>query len=165
MNMNQVDLKGRIAVITGGARGIGYAIAERVLRSGGSVSLWDLDAARLEQARTSLVAVDRVLTVTTELTSDERVRSALSAALERFGRIDILINNADITGGNAPVWELDPAVWRQVIEVNLTAPFLTCRAVVPHMLSQNYGRIVNPGVCGNVPASEDAMTIRRGVRI
>jgi len=141
--MNQLNLNKRLAVITGGARGIGYAVAERVLRSGGSVALWDLDAVKLDEARAKLSAMGAVLTVTVELTSDDDIRSATKTTLERFGKIDILINNAGITGGNAPTWELDPKVWRRVMDVNLIAPFLTCHALVPEMLKRGYGRIVN----------------------
>ena len=152
--MNQIDLKGRVAVITGGAQGIGYATAERMLRSGASVLLWDRDAALLAQARQSLAAQacapgsataghGRVDTALLELTDAAAVGAAAAAAVAAHGRIDILVNNAGITGGNAPTWELDPDVWRSVIEVNLIAPYLTCRAVVPQMLKQGYGRIVN----------------------
>ena len=144
--MNQIDLQGRVAIVTGGARGIGYAIAERLLASGATVLLWDIDASRLAQAAASLAAAatpERVGTACVELTDDAAVRDAAAAAVRQHGRIDILVNNAGITGGNAPTWELEPAVWRQVIEVNLIAPYLTCRAIVPQMLAQGYGRIVN----------------------
>lgn len=155
--MNQFDLKDRVAIVTGGARGIGYAVAERVLRSGGAVSIWDVDAARLEQASTALSALGEVARANVELTDDDAVHSAMQGVLDRFGKVDILVNNAGITGGNRPTWELDPQVWRRVVDVNLTAPFLMCRAVVPHMLGRGYGRIVNvasvAGKEGNPSAS------------
>ena len=141
--MNQLDLNGRVAVVTGGARGIGYAVAERILRSGGTVSLWDRDQRRLEKTRAELSAFGAVDIRDVELTDDAAVQAALRETLAHSGKIDILVNNAGITGGNAPTWELEPAIWRQVIEVNLIAPFLLCRAVVPHMLAHKYGRIVN----------------------
>ncbi|MFT4046330.1 MAG: SDR family NAD(P)-dependent oxidoreductase [Solimonas sp.] len=141
--MNRIDLEGRIAVITGGARGIGYATAERMLASGASVALWDIDHERLEQARTSLAQPDRVAINTVELTDDGDVQRAAQATLQRFGKIDILVNNAGITGGNGPTWKLDPAVWRRVLDVNLMGPVLTVRAIVPAMLKASYGRIVN----------------------
>ncbi len=137
--MNQVDLKGRTAVITGGAQGIGYAIAERFLQSGASLLLWDIDATKLAAAIKSLSALGSVSGQLVELTDDGAVQAAAAAA----PRIDILVNNAGITGGNAPTWELDPAIWRRVIEVNLIAPYLTCRAVAPKMVAQGFGRIVN----------------------
>ena len=144
--MNQIDLKGRVAVITGGAQGIGYACAERMRRSGASVELWDRDAALLAKAQAALTALDlpgRADTAVVELTDQAAVAAATAGAVRAHGRIDILVNNAGITGGNAPTWELEPAVWRSVIEVNLIAPYLTCHAVVPQMLGQGYGRIVN----------------------
>ncbi|MDP3824899.1 MAG: SDR family NAD(P)-dependent oxidoreductase [Burkholderiales bacterium] len=141
--MNQIDLKGRVAVITGGAQGIGYAAAERMLKSGAGVVLWDIDAARLAAAETALGKLGKVSTSIVELCVEADVAEATQAAVKAHGRIDILVNNAGITGGNAPTWELSPDVWRRVIDVNLVAPFLTCRAIVPQMLKQGYGRIVN----------------------
>lgn len=141
--MNQIDLKGRVAVITGGAQGIGLAVAERMLNSGASVALWDIDAARLAQAENALARLGTVSTSIVELTMAPDIAAATADAVKAHGRIDILVNNAGITGGNAPTWELAPEVWQRVIDVNLVGPFLTCRAVVPQMLKQGYGRIVN----------------------
>jgi NAD(P)-dependent dehydrogenase (short-subunit alcohol dehydrogenase family) len=141
--MNQIDLKGRVAVITGGAQGIGFAVAERMLNSGASVVLWDIDAARLAQAESALAKLGTVSTSIVELTMAPDIDAATADAVKAHGRIDILVNNAGITGGNAPTWELSPEVWQRVIDVNLVGPFLTCRAVVPQMLKQGYGRIVN----------------------
>ena len=141
--MNQIDLNGRVAVITGGAQGIGLAIAQRLLQSGARAILWDVDAQALNKAAGELGSIGSVDTRVVELTDDAAVAAASADALAKAGRIDILVNNAGITGGNAPSWDLDPAVWRQVIEVNLVAPWLTCRHIVPLMLSQGYGRIVN----------------------
>jgi 3-oxoacyl-[acyl-carrier protein] reductase len=155
--VNQLDLKQRVAVVTGGARGIGYAIAERVLRSGGRVSLWDMDAAKLEEAGDQLSPLGEVGIQALDLTQDDAVRRASQSTVKLFGRIDILVNNAGITGGNAPTWELDPSIWRRVIEVNLVGPYLTSRSVVPIMLEGGYGRIVNvasvAGKEGNPSAS------------
>src|SRR5215469_6198197 len=129
--MNAIDLKNRTAIVTGGARGIGFAIAKRMLASGATVVLWDVDAG----------AVDHAAVV--DVTDDAAIARAVNADLRELGKIDILVNNAGITGGNAPLWELKPEVWRQVVDVNLIAPYLTCRAVVPHMVRAGYGRIVN----------------------
>jgi len=141
--MNLIDLKGRVAVVTGGAQGIGYATSERLLRSGAAVVMWDIDAAKLEEAKASLSQVGKVSGYVVELTSDAAVASTTAQTIQDQGHIDILVNNAGITGGNAPTWELDPEVWRRVIEVNLIAPYLTCRAVAPHMTARGWGRIVN----------------------
>lgn len=141
--MNQIDLKQRCAVITGGAQGIGMAIATRMLRSGARVMLWDINAAQLEAARKELAKLGEVSVQQVELTDEAQVQRAAQATHAQLGRIDILVNNAGITGGNAATWELDSTIWRQVIEVNLIAPFLVCKAVVPLMKSAGYGRIVN----------------------
>jgi 3-oxoacyl-[acyl-carrier protein] reductase len=141
--MNQIDLTHRVAVVTGGARGIGYAVAERMLRSGATVSLWDIDAAQLKSAEKRLISVGRVTTVQVDLTQEAQVNDAVRRTVAELGRLEILVNNAGITGGNAPTWNLEPAVWRRVLEVNLVAPFLICRAAVPIMLQGGYGRIVN----------------------
>ncbi|NKJ49017.1 3-oxoacyl-ACP reductase [Burkholderia sp. SG-MS1] len=141
--MNQIDLNGRTVAITGGARGIGYAVAERALRSGASVSLWDVDAQRLEQSRAELAPLGNVSTATVDITREESVDEAVKSTVEKHGSLDVLINSAGITGGNGATWELAPDVWRRVIDVNLVGTYLTCRAVVPQMLKQGYGRIVN----------------------
>lgn len=141
--MNQIDLDRRCAIITGGAQGIGMAIAKRMQRSGARLMLWDINAAKLDLARRELSALGEVHTQQVELTDETQVRRAAQATHAQLGRIDILVNNAGITGGNAATWELDSAVWRQVIEVNLIAPFLVCKAVVPLMKRAGYGRIVN----------------------
>jgi 3-oxoacyl-[acyl-carrier protein] reductase len=141
--MNQIDLQQRVAVVTGGARGIGYAVAERMLRSGAAVSVWDVDSARLETAEADLGQLGRVMAVAIDLTDESQVNKAVESTVAQLGRLDILVNNAGITGGNAPTWDLEPSVWRRVIEVNLIAPYLTCHAVVPTMLRNAYGRIVN----------------------
>jgi 2-dehydro-3-deoxy-L-rhamnonate dehydrogenase (NAD+) len=139
--MNSIDLKGRVAVITGGAQGIGYAVAERFIASGAKTVLWDIDEALLEKAQTALGAA--ASTARIELTDAAAVAAATAKVLAQHQRIDILVNNAGITGGNAPTWELTPEMWRRTIDVNLVAPYLTCHTIVPAMMKQGYGRIVN----------------------
>jgi 2-dehydro-3-deoxy-L-rhamnonate dehydrogenase (NAD+) len=141
--MNKIDLNGRVAIVTGGARGIGYATTQRLLESGASVAIWDIDAGRLSEAAAALSGAGKLTTTVVELTDETSIAGAVRAALEAHGQIDILVNNAGITGGNGPLWELAPDVWRRVVEVNLIAPYLTCRAVVPEMLKGRWGRIVN----------------------
>jgi 3-oxoacyl-[acyl-carrier protein] reductase len=139
--VNQIDLKGRVAVVTGGAQGIGFAVAQRFIASGAPAVLWDIDEPLLAKAKAALGAA--ATTARVELTDEAAVAAATQAALQQHGRIDILVNNAGITGGNGPTWELTPEVWRRTIDVNLVGPYLTCHAVVPAMLKQGYGRIVN----------------------
>jgi 3-oxoacyl-[acyl-carrier protein] reductase len=141
--MNHIDLKGRVAVITGGAQGIGYATSERMLRSGASVVMWDIDAAKLEEAKASLSKLGKVSGYVVELTSDAAVGATTAQTIKDSGHIDILVNNAGITGGNGTTWDLDPEVWKRVIDVNLMGPYYTCRHVTPHMVSRGWGRIVN----------------------
>ena len=141
--MNKIDLEGRVAVITGGAQGIGYAIAERMLASGASVSLWDADAAKLAEAKGTLGNTGRVFAEELDLTNEGAVAAAAARTIGAAGKIDIVVNNAGITGGNGTTWELTPEIWRRVIEVNLVAPYLVCRAIVPHLIERKYGRIVN----------------------
>ncbi|HEY4349744.1 MAG TPA: SDR family NAD(P)-dependent oxidoreductase [Paraburkholderia sp.] len=141
--MNQIDLDGRVVVITGGARGIGYAVAQRALRSGAQVALWDIDSERLERSKKELEALGAVSAATVELTDEASIDKAVAATVSAHGAIHVLINCAGITGGNGALWDLTPDVWRRVIDVNLIGPYLTCRAIVPLMIKQNYGRIVN----------------------
>ena len=135
--MNKLDMQGRVAVVTGGARGIGRAIAERMVASEATVALWDLDAAALDAV--GLPGSTHAV----ELTDEAAVKRAAAETIERHGRVDILVNNAGITGGNAPTWELPVEQWRRVVDVNLVGPMLCCAALLPHMVAAGYGRVVN----------------------
>jgi len=141
--MNKIDLNQRVAIVTGGARGIGRSIAERLLASGARISLWDIDAAALAAAASELGAPGAVHTVMVNLADLASVQAAAESTAAAFGKIDILVNNAGITGGNAKTWQIDPADWRRVMELNLNGPFYCCHSVVPHLLKNGYGRIVN----------------------
>jgi len=141
--MNTIDLKGRTAIVTGGARGIGFAITERMLASGASVAIWDVDQDALKRAATALANKGKVFTAKVDVKDEHSIAPAVAQLMKDAGKIDILVNNAGITGGNAPTWELSPEVWRQVINVNLVGPYLVSRAVVTHMIAAKYGRIVN----------------------
>jgi 2-dehydro-3-deoxy-L-rhamnonate dehydrogenase (NAD+) len=153
--MNQLDFKGRHAVVTGGATGLGFAIAQRLLASGGRVTLWDRDEAAAAKAARELGAGAGVVVV--DVASETSVRDAAQATLKREKRIDALVNSAGITGPNVKVWDYPVDAWRQVMDVNLTGLFLCCREVVPAMREANYGRIVNiasvAGKDGNPNAS------------
>jgi 2-dehydro-3-deoxy-L-rhamnonate dehydrogenase (NAD+) len=142
IDMNQIDLNGKRAVITGGAQGIGLAVAERFLASGATVSLWDRERELLKATTEALSMNGQIHSAEVDVTDDSAVERAASATFEALGGIDILIANAGITGPNLRLWEYPPQAWRQVIEVTLTGIFLTCRAIVPYMIQQNYGRVV-----------------------
>jgi 3-oxoacyl-[acyl-carrier protein] reductase len=140
---NKIDLGGRTAVVTGGAQGIGRAIVERFLDSGAAVAIWDRDTKLAEKTAAAVRGNRRVETVTVDVTKLDEVARARDATVKAFGRIDILVNNAGIAGPNVKTWEYDPAAWAEVMRVNLDSQFYCCRAVVPLMIAQNYGRIVN----------------------
>jgi 2-dehydro-3-deoxy-L-rhamnonate dehydrogenase (NAD+) len=141
--MNHIDLKNRCAVITGGAQGIGRAIAERFLASGASVCLWDHNETLLESTVQQLNSRGKVQGIAVDLCDAAAVARIAESTGKSLGRIDILVANAGITGPNAKCWEYPLEAWQRVIDIDLTGVFLCCRAVVPMMLKQNYGRIVN----------------------
>jgi 2-dehydro-3-deoxy-L-rhamnonate dehydrogenase (NAD+) len=140
--VNQIDLRGRRAVITGGAEGFGRAVAERFLRSGASVSLWDINRDLVTGTARELSALGPVHTAIADISNRGEVEAAAASAIGEWSGIDILIANAGLTGPNAPTWEYPPEEWRRVVDVNLVGTFYCCRAVAPVMLRQNYGRIV-----------------------
>lgn len=131
---------GRRAVITGGASGLGRAVAARIVAEGGQVSLWDLDADGLKDAADEVGAAH---TVALDVSDQTAVAAAAKAANAALGRIDILVASAGITGATAPVHEFPLDSWRRVIDINLNGVFYCCREVVPFMLENGYGRIVN----------------------
>jgi 2-dehydro-3-deoxy-L-rhamnonate dehydrogenase (NAD+) len=140
---NKIDLSGRFAVVTGGAQGIGRAIVERFLDSGAAVAIWDRDRALAEKAAGELKARNRIAAVAVDVTRPAEVERAHDTTKAAFGRIDILVNNAGIAGPNIKTWDYPPEAWAQVMSINLDGPFHCCRALVPDMIAQNYGRIVN----------------------
>jgi len=145
--MNAIDLKNRIAIVTGGGRGIGFAIAQRMVASGATVVLWDVNATALDKAGASLQEQGdedgRVHAAVVDVTDSAAIARAVAADLRERGKIDILVNNAGIAGVNKTVWETDLDEWRKVLRINLDGPFICCKAIVPAMLQQKYGRIVN----------------------
>ena len=141
--MNRIDLAGRTAVVTGAAQGIGLAIVERLLASGARAIIWDVDQKAMDAAARRLDAGDRLRTTRVDVTDPASVDAARDAAVAACGRIDILVNNAGITGPNLATWDYPVADWKRVIDLDLTGVFLCCRSVVPHMLGNGYGRIVN----------------------
>ena len=139
--MNQLDFKERTAIVTGGAQGIGLAIAQRLLASGARVRIWDRDGARLAGVVKELGA--NAAGDALDVTDPDAIVRGVQAALAGAGRIDVLVNNAGIAGINTPTIDYPIDEWKRVLDVNLTGPFLCCRAVAPHMVKAKYGRIVN----------------------
>lgn len=153
--MNQLDLQGRHAVITGGAVGLGFAIAQRMLASGAQVTLWDRNAQALADARARLGA--GMAAVVVDVASHASVVAAVAQTRAQHDDVDILVNSAGITGPNVKLWDYPPEEWMQVQQVNLNGLFFCCREIVPLMRERNYGRIVNiasvAGKDGNPNAS------------
>lgn len=141
--MNQIDLKGRHAVVTGGAQGIGLSIAGRILDSGGSVSIWDLDGKRIVESIGQLEKKGFITGEVVDVSSADSVEQALASTIAEHRRVDILVANAGIAGPNYNTWDYPVDAWRSVIDVNLFGVFYCCRAILPLMLERNYGRIVN----------------------
>ncbi len=141
--MNQIDLKNRKAVVTGSAQGIGMAIAERLLDSGASVSLWDRDKYLLKKTSDSLSSKGNVETLEMDVSDLNSVRIAAKKTKEMLGKIEILVCNAGIAGPTAKIWEYPAEEWQQVIDIDLTGVFNCLHIVSPMMIEQNYGRILN----------------------
>ena len=139
--MNQLDLAGRHAVVTGGATGLGFAITQRLLASHAMATLWDVNAAALAHARAQLGA--NVSTVVVDVSDPASVAAAVRQTQLAHPVVDILVNCAGITGPNVKLWDYPPDAWQQVMQVNLNGVFYCCREIVPLMRAQNYGRIVN----------------------
>ena len=139
--MNQIDLNGQVAVVTGGAQGIGFAIAARLVKSGAKVSLWDMNADLLAKAKAELG--DAASTAVVNIADYDAVAKATADVEKALGRIDILVNSAGIAGKNAPLDEYELEEWKRVIDIDLNGTFYVNRAVVPGMKARNYGRIVN----------------------
>jgi 3-oxoacyl-[acyl-carrier protein] reductase len=139
--VNQLDLKGRTAVVTGGAAGIGLAIAQRLAHSGATVTLWDRDGRALAEAAKLVSGGTHVETL--DVSKHEDVHRAVDSTLKKMGRIDVLVCSAGITGPNTTTWDYPVEEWQKVIDINLTGVFLCNKHVVPHMQKNDYGRIVN----------------------
>jgi 2-dehydro-3-deoxy-L-rhamnonate dehydrogenase (NAD+) len=139
--MNQLDLKNRNAIVTGGAAGIGFAIAQRLVASGARVSLWDRDAKALAESAKALGG--KTHTARVDVSDEPDVQLARDETLREMGRVDALICSAGITGPNMPTWDYPVADWKQVLDINLTGVFLCNKALATHMKANDYGRIVN----------------------
>ena len=141
--MNQIDLNNRTAVVTGGAQGIGLSIVTRLQMSGASISIWDYDRDTLQTAVQQLEKTGHVTGELVDVSEAAAVDRAVKSTIGKHQRIDILVANAGIAGPNHKTWEYPIAEWQRVINVNLLGVYYCCRAILPHMLRQDYGRIVN----------------------
>ena len=140
--MNNLDLKNRTAIITGGAQGFGFAISKRLIQSGAKVIIWDIDEATAKKAEKEIDSKNFNYQIV-DVTDFDKIEKAIKDLEKDFGKIDIFVNNAGMTGMNAKVWEYPIAEWKKVIELDLNSAFYCCKAIVPHMIKNNYGRIVN----------------------
>ena len=153
--MNRFDLSNRTAIVTGGAQGLGFGIAKRFIESGAEVIIWDIDKELIKQAEKELKS-DKLTSQAVNVTDFKDVKKNIDQITEKK-RIDILVNNAGITGLTAKLWDYPIDEWHKVLDVNLKGTFYCCKAIVPHMIKNNYGRIVNvasvAGKDGNANAS------------
>ena len=140
--MNNFDLKNRVAIITGGAQGFGLAISKRIIQSEGKVVIWDIDENAINSALNE-ISSENLSFKKVDVTNFIEIEKALLETENELGKIDIFVNNAGITGMNAKVWDYPLDEWKKVIEIDLNSTFYCCKAVVPHMIKNNYGRIVN----------------------
>jgi 3-oxoacyl-[acyl-carrier protein] reductase len=140
--MNNLDLKNRTAIITGGAQGFGFAISKRLIQSGAKVIIWDIDEATAKKAQKEIDSKNFNYQIV-DVTDFDKIEKAIKDLEKDFGKIDIFVNNAGMTGMNAKVWEYPIVEWKKVIELDLNSAFYCCKAIVPHMIKNNYGRIVN----------------------
>jgi 3-oxoacyl-[acyl-carrier protein] reductase len=141
--MNRYDLNNRIAIVTGAGQGIGLTVAERMLDSGASVSVWDIDQKLLDALEQKHGKSGKLQVLNANIGQLDSVEKAVQATLDRFKKVDILINNAAIVGPNANTWEYPAKAFEDVVHIGLIGTFYVCRTVVPHLIAQNYGRIVN----------------------
>ena len=151
--MNQIDLKDKVAIITGGAQGFGYSMVERFSKSGAKVVIWDKD----EELLKSLTLPENVNYEIVDITSYDSVQKSTIATLDKNNKIDILINNAGIAGPSFKTWDYPIDQWQNVIDIDLTGLFYCCKSIVPHMIKANYGRIVNIASIAGKEGNPNAM--------
>ena len=151
--MNKIDLNNKTAVVTGGAQGFGYSMVERFSQSGAKVVIWDKDKELID----SLDLPDNVSAVQTDVTSYDSVESSVKETLSKNKSIDILVNNAGIAGPSFKTWEYPIDQWQNVVDIDLTGVFYCCRAITPHMIKNDYGRIVNIASIAGKEGNPNAM--------
>ena len=151
--MNQIDLKDKVAIVTGGVQGFGLAVVERFLNSGANVVIWENDKKLLDEFQT----ISNVHKIQTDVSNAESVEAAVNETIKKCDRIDILVNNAGIAGPNHKTWEYPNDDWQKVIDIDLTGVFYCCKYVVPQMIKNNYGRIVNVASIAGKEGNPNAM--------
>ena len=151
--MNKIDLKDKVAIVTGGVQGFGLAVVERFLNSGANVVKWENDKKLLDKFQT----ISNVHKIQTDVSNAESVEAAVNETINNCGRIDILVNNAGIAGPNHKTWEYPNEDWQKVIDIDLTGVFYCCKYVVPQMIKNNYGRIVNVASIAGKEGNPNAM--------
>ncbi len=151
--MNQIDLKDKVAIVTGGVQGFGLAVVERFLNSGANVVIWENDKKLLDEFQT----ISNVHKIQTDVSNAESVEAAVNETTKKCDRIDILVNNAGIAGPNHKTWEYPNDDWQKVIDIDLTGVFYCCKYVVPQMIKNNYGRIVNVASIAGKEGNPNAM--------
>ena len=153
--MNKIDLKDKVAIVTGGVQGFGLAVVERFLNSDANVVIWENDKKLLDKFQT----ISDVHKIQTDVSNAESVEAAVNETINKCGRIDILVNNAGIAGPNHKTWEYPNEDWQKVIDIDLTGVFYCCKYVVPQMIKNNYGRIVNVASIAGKEGNPNAMPI------
>ena len=151
--MNKIDLKEKVAIVTGGVQGFGLAVVERFLNSGANVVIWENDKKLLDEFKT----INDIHKIQTDVSKSDSVEAAVSETVKKFGTIDILVNNAGIAGPNHKTWEYPNNDWQKVIDIDLTGVFYCCKYVVPQMIKNNYGRIVNVASIAGKEGNPNAM--------
>ena len=151
--MNKIDLQDKVAIVTGGVQGFGLAVVERFLNSGANVVIWENDKKLLDEFQT----ISNVHKIKTDVSNAESVETAVNETINKCGKIDILVNNAGIAGPNHKTWEYPNDDWQKVIDIDLTGVFYCCKYVVPQMIKNNYGRIVNVASIAGKEGNPNAM--------
>ena len=151
--MNKIDLKNKVAVVTGGAQGFGLAIVERLLESEAEVIIWDMD----EELLSNLKLKGKVHKIVANVTDFKSVENATKESISLCGKVDILINNAGIAGPSYKTWDYPIEEWQKVIDIDLTGVFYCCKSIVPTMINNNYGRIVNVSSIAGKEGNPNAM--------
>ena len=151
--MNKIDLQDKVAIVTGGVQGFGLAVVERFLNSGANVVIWENDKKLLDEFQT----ISNVHKIKTDVSNAESVETAVNETINKCGKIDILVNNAGIAGPNHKTWEYPNDDWQKVVDIDLTGVFYCCKYVVPQMIKNNYGRIVNVASIAGKEGNPNAM--------